>query len=59
MVICILSEFGLPVGYVGDDSLLKQLKDKDIWKRKTHKGAQDFPEEMIKYLKKKAVIVQF
>ena len=52
MVICNFLESGLPVGYVGDDSLLKQLKDKNIWKCETHRGAQDFPEEMIKYLKK-------
>ena len=51
-IICDLLEFGFPLGYQGDDTLLKQFDKKKIWKLNNHKGARDYPEAMNNYLQK-------
>ena len=37
--ICDFLEFGFPLGYLGDESLLHNIEKKDLWKYKNHKGA--------------------
>ena len=62
-IICDLLEFGFPLGYQGDDTLLKQFDKKKLWKLNNHKGARDYPEAMNDYLQKemsnKAIIGPF
>ena len=62
--ICDLLEFGFPLGFQGDRSkILKNVTKKDIWKFKNHKGAEEYPDEMLSYLQKefdnKAIIGPF
>ena len=61
--LCDLLEFGFPIGYKGDNSVLKEVNSKNIWKYRNHKGAEEFPQEMISYLEKgslnKAIIGPF
>ena len=53
--ICDLLEFGFPIGFQGDRSkILSSLDKKDLWKCKNHKGAKQFPKEMIDYLQKES-----
>lgn len=53
--LCEFLEFGFPLGYTGEGKVLKQIDKKDLWKYKNHKGATDFPTEMIAYLEKESV----
>ena len=52
-ILCDLLEFGFPIGYTAGDIV-------DIKKPRNHSGARDFPDFILKYLKKeleyKAVI---
>ena len=52
--ICDFLEFGFPLGYLGNDSLLDDIEKKNIWKFKNHKGAEDFPDSMLSYLEKES-----
>ena len=52
--ICDFLEFGFPSGYLGDNSVLNNVEKKDLWKFKNHKGAEDFPDDMLSYLKKES-----
>ena len=47
-------EFGFPLGYLGDETLLKNVEKKNLWKFKNHKGAEEFPVDMLSYLKKES-----
>ena len=48
--ICDFLEFGFPLGYLGDETLLKNVEKKNLWKFKNHKGAEEFPVDMLSYL---------
>ena len=37
-----------------DQNIYNQLKKKDIWKYKNHKGAEEYPNEMSAYLEKES-----
>ena len=51
--ICDLLEFGFPLAFQGDRAdILKNVTKKDVWRFKNHKGANDFPNDMLLYLKK-------
>ena len=50
--ICDFLEFGFPLGYLGDDSILVVVDNKNLWKYKNHQGAEEFPNDMILYIKK-------
>ena len=52
--ICDLLEFGFPLGYQGNETLLSHVQKKDRWKYKNQKGADNFPEEMLSYLEKES-----
>ena len=52
--ICDFFEFGFPLGYLGDDSILVGVDKKNLWKYKNHKGAEEFPNDMLLYLKKES-----
>ena len=52
-IVCDLLEYGFPIGFEGDRSqVLKSVNKKDIWKFKNHKGAEEYPNEMLAYLEK-------
>ena len=53
--LCDLLEFGFPIGYKGDNSVLKEVNSKSIWKYRNHKGAEEFPQEMLSYLEKESL----
>lgn len=53
--ICEFLEFGFPIGAVGFKSILKNINKTELWKFKNHKGANDYPEEINRYLHKEAV----
>ena len=54
-VVCDLLEFGFPIGFNGIRSeVLKSVDKKDIWKYRNHKGAEEYPNEMLEYLKKES-----
>ena len=54
-VVCDLLEFGFPIGFNGIRSqILKSVDKKDIWKYKNHKGAEEYPNKMLEYLKKES-----
>ena len=52
--ICDLLEFGFPLGCRENEILLKDIQKKDRLKYRNHKGADDFPEEMLLYLEKES-----
>ena len=53
--ICDLLEFGFPIGFQGNRSeILQSVEKKDLWKFKNHKGAEEFPLEMLQYLEKES-----
>ena len=52
--ICDLLEFGFPLGCQENETLLNDIQKKDRWKYRNHKGADDFPEEMLLYLEKES-----
>ena len=52
--LCDLLEFGFPIGYVGNDTILEQGDKKNLWKHKNHTGATEYPESMLEYLEKEA-----
>ena len=52
--ICDFLEFGFPLGYLGDSSNLVDVDKKNLWKYKNHQGAEEFPNEMLLYLKKES-----
>ena len=52
--ICDFLEFGFPLGYLGDDSILVEVDKKNLWKYKNHQGAEEFPNDMLLYLKKES-----
>ena len=47
-------EFGFPIGYHRDETILKKGDRKKIWKHKNHKGAVEYPQAMLDYLEKEA-----
>ena len=54
-VVCDLLEYGFPIGFEGDRSqVLKSVHKKDVWKFKNRKGAEEYPSEMLAYLKKES-----
>ena len=52
--ICDFLEFGFPLGYLGDDKILNNVDKKNLWKFKNHQGAEEFPVDMLSYLKKES-----
>lgn len=53
--ICDLLEFGFPIGFEGEKSdILHSVEKKNLWKFKNHKGAEDYPSEMLSYLEKES-----
>ena len=52
--ICDLLEFGFPLGCQENETLLNDIHKKDRWKNRNHKGAEDFPEQMVSYLEKES-----
>ena len=52
--ICDFLEFGFPLGYLGDSSILVDVDKKNLWKYKNHQGAEEFPNDMLLYLKKES-----
>lgn len=50
--ICDFLEFGFPLDFRGDVNEFPLVSE--IWKYKNHKGAIDFPQDMIKYLQKES-----
>ena len=53
--ICDFLEFGFPIGFNGDNTLLKAFDSTKIWQFKNHTGAHEHPEEMQKYLQKEII----
>ena len=54
-VVCDLLEFGFPIGFNGIRSqILISVDKKDIWEYKNHKGAEEYPNGMLEYLKKES-----
>lgn len=51
-LLCEFLEFGFPIGYFGKH----QSKNSDIRSVKNHKGAKEFPAQVIKYLKKRKIL---
>ena len=51
---CDFLEFGLSLGYLGDNSILVDVDKKHLRKYKNHQGAEEFPNDMLLYLKKKS-----
>ncbi|MEW8546060.1 MAG: reverse transcriptase domain-containing protein [Candidatus Thiodiazotropha sp.] len=47
-------EFGFPIGFVGDKSILSHFNSKSLWKLKNHRGAQEFSSDMEEYLQKES-----
>ena len=50
-------EFGFPLGYLDDDSVLVDVNKNNLQKYKNHQGgggggAEDFTDDMLSYLKK-------
>ena len=52
--LCDFLEFGFPIGYTGNNEIVKDVSKKETWKYKNHKGAQEFREDMLKYLNKES-----
>lgn len=52
--LCDLLEFGFPIGYLGDESILKECKRKELWKFKNHTGAEEHSDSMVDYLSKES-----
>ena len=48
-------EFGFPIGYNGDDTLLKTFDSTKIWQFKNHTRVHEQPEEMQIYLQKEII----
>ena len=51
VLVCDLLKYGFPIGFVGKNVQFETL---EVWKYKNHKGAENFPEEVNKYLEKEA-----
>ena len=51
--ICDIFEFGFPLGYLGDSSILVDGDKKNLWKYKNRQGAEEFLYDMLLHLKKK------
>ena len=52
--VCDFLEFGFPLGFLGDDKILNNIEKKNLWKFKNHQGAEEFPVDMLSYLKKES-----
>ena len=39
---------------LGDDSILVEVDKENLWKYKNHQGAEEFPNDMLLYLKKES-----
>ena len=52
--ICDFLEIGFPLGYLGDNSILFDVDKKNLWKYKNHHGAEEFPNDILMYLKKES-----
>ena len=52
--VCDLLEFGFPLGCNDNETLLSSVKKNDLWKYKNHRGADDFPEDILLYLEKES-----
>ena len=52
--ICDLLEYGFPLGYQGNETLLSSVTKRGRWKYKNHRGADDFLEQMLLYLEKES-----
>ena len=48
-------EYGFPRGANDFGSVLKDTNKKELWKFKNHKGAVDYPDEIVKYVEKEAL----
>lgn len=61
ILVCDLLEFGFPIGFSADEDSM--MVTKEIWKYKNYKGAEEYPEQINKYLGKemcnKAIIGPF
>lgn len=53
--VCDFLEYGFPIGYSGDETLLKNIDKKEVWKCRNHIGAKEFPDEMNNYLQKECI----
>ena len=54
-VVSDLLEFAFPIGFNGIGSqILKSVDKKDILKYKNHKGVEEYPNEVLEYLKKES-----
>ena len=51
-LVCDLLEFGFPLNFKGDENNIPVHSE--IWKCKNHKGASDYPNEIIQYLQKES-----
>ena len=51
-LVCDLLEFGFPLNFKGDENDIPVHSE--IWKCKNHKGASDYPNEIIQYLQKES-----
>lgn len=52
--ICEFLEFGFPIGYKSENSVLKDCQTKDTWKLRNLQGILEFPTEMTSYLEKES-----
>ena len=52
--VCDLLEFGFPLGCYANETLLSSINKSDLWKYKNHRGADDFPEDILLYLEKES-----
>lgn len=53
--ICEFLEYGFPIGIDRTDTILKNVKKAELWKFKNHNGANDYPEDINKYLQKEVI----
>ena len=54
-IVCDLLEYGFPIGFEGDRSnILQSVQKKDMWRYRNHKGAEEYPNEMLAYLEKES-----
>ena len=53
--ICEFLEYGFTLGANDFGSVLKDTNKKKLWKFKNHKGAVDYPDEIVKYMEKEAL----
>ena len=58
-IVCDLLEYGFPIGFEGDRSnILQSVQKKDMWRYRNHKGAEEYPNEMLAYLEKESKMLR-